>query len=134
MENNIKWAKARTIAYWITTAVIALETGAGAEWDLVKNPYVRQIFSHLNYPEYLLTILGAWKVLAFVALLIPGFPRLKEWTYAGLFFVYFNAVVSHIFTGDGASVWMGPLVFSGITLISWALRPQSRRLGNIIGS
>jgi hypothetical protein len=125
-----KWEKARIIVFWITTGIIALETGAGAEWDLVRNPFVRSIFAHLGYPEYLLTILGAWKVLAFVALLVPRFPRLKEWTYAGLFFVYTGAAASHLTVGDGPSAWAGPAVFGGIVLISYALRPDSRKLAS----
>ena len=136
MENTSKWSKARTVTYWITTGIIVLETGAGAEWDLVPNTsnhtFVLNIFKHLNYPEYMLIILGVWKILAFIALLAPGFGRLKEWAYAGLFFVYTGAAASHLLAGDGPDRWAGPLVFGGITLVSWALRPQGRRLGDIL--
>ena len=121
-------SRARSISFWLATGIIALETGAGAEWDLVRNPFVCNIFNHLGYPLYLLTIIGIWKVLAFIALLIPGFTRLKEWAYAGLFFVYTGAAASHIAAGDAVSAWAGPAVFGAITLVSWYLRAASRRL------
>jgi hypothetical protein len=61
-------------------------------------------------------------------LLVPGFARLKEWAYAGAFFNYSGAVASHLFVGDRLSVWIWPLVFAVLTLVSWAVRPPDRRL------
>lgn len=118
----------RNIAYWLATAIIVLETAAGSEWDLVRNPFVRNIFDHLGYPYYLLTILGVWKLPAAIVLVVPGFLRAKEWAYAGVFFVYSGAAASHFIMGQTADAW-GPLVFSAIALVSWALRPAGRRLG-----
>src|SRR5260370_31211571 len=59
--------------------------------------------THLGYPIYLLTILGIWKTLGVVALLIPKFPLLKEWAYAGFFFAMSGAVFSHIASGDSVT-------------------------------
>lgn len=117
----------KNIAYWITTVIIVLETAAGAQWDLSANAYVTKVFNDLGYPLYLLTIIGIWKILAVVVLLINKFPRIKEWAYAGVFFVYSGAAASHLFANQaGAAV--GPLIFCLITLASYYLRPKSRCL------
>jgi uncharacterized membrane protein YphA (DoxX/SURF4 family) len=117
----------KRIFYWVATGLIVLESAVGSEWDLVRNAFVRGIFDRLGYPYYLLTILGIWKVLAVVALLVPRYPRLKEWAYMGLFLVYSGAAASHFFAGDTSGAW-GPLGLSLITVASWALRPASRKL------
>lgn len=116
----------RTIAFWLATGIIALETGVGAEWDLVRTPFVRTIIGQLGYPAYILTIMGAWKAVGVVVLLIPGYPRIKEWVYAGLFFVYTGAGASHLAMGDGGNA-IGPFIFAALTLVSWALRSPGRR-------
>lgn len=116
----------RPIAYWVATGLIVLETAVGAEWDLVRNDFVRQIFAHLGYPLYLLTILGIWKLPAAIVLVIPRFGRAKEWAYIGLFLVYAGAVASHIMHGDISQFW-DPLILALLTIASWALRPDSRK-------
>src|SRR5262245_30749950 len=110
------------------TLTIAFEMVAGSMWDLLRIEYVRVVLTDLGYPLYLLTILGVWKLPCAVVVLVPGFRRLMEWAYAGAFFNYTGACASHIFVGDGASKWVGPLIFAGQTLASWALRPSDRRL------
>lgn len=126
-KNSATSSKIKIIAYWVLTGIVALETAAGAQWDLSRNDFVKQVFTHLGYPHYLLTILGVWKIPAFIAILIPKFPLVKEWAYAGLFFVYTGAVASHLAVGDEFAAWVGPLLFSLITVASWALRPASRK-------
>jgi hypothetical protein len=121
-------SRIRTIAYWTFTLIAAAEMIAGSMWDLLRIEYVRAVMTHLGYPLYLLIILGAWKLPCGVTLLVPGFPRLKEWAYAGAFFNYLGAVLSHLSVGDGADRWAAPLVFAAFTLASWALRPPERRL------
>lgn len=125
---KINTFKLRLFAYWLTTIVVALQVTAGAYFDLIRLPAFSQTVQHLGYPLYLLTILGILRILALIALLAPRFPRLKEWTYAGLFFEFTVAVTSHIIVGDGANVWIMPLIFAGILLTSWYLRPPTRRL------
>jgi uncharacterized membrane protein YphA (DoxX/SURF4 family) len=123
-------AKTRTkqVFYWLFTLVIAWEMAAGAMWDLLRIKFVRDVFDHLGYPHYLLFIIGVWKLPCALALLAPRFPRLKEWAYAGAFFNYTGAAASHLFAGDAAPQWLGPVIFAGMTLASWALRPDDRRL------
>jgi hypothetical protein len=119
---------ARSIVYWLLTVVVAFELAAGALWDLLGIEFVRVVMVHLGYPLYLLIILGAWKIPGALALLIPRFPRVKEWAYAGAFFDYTGAAASHLLVGGRADQWAGPLILAAVTLASWALRPASRRL------
>ncbi|MCQ3975224.1 MAG: DoxX family protein [Anaerolineae bacterium] len=85
------------------------------------------IIRHLGYPAYFMTIIGVWYMLAGVALLVPRFPRLKEWAYAGLIFNYTGAAASHLAVGDGAGMLVAPIIFTGLTVASWTLRPPARR-------
>src|SRR5215467_14196728 len=128
----------KLIGYWVTTAFAALELVAGGVIDLIHGRTgvvfgepVADILTHLGYPLYLLTILGVWKLLGGITLLAPGVVRLKEWAYAGAFFVYTGAVASGLVLGrddPGTFIWP-PLIFAAITMASWALRPPSRILG-----
>lgn len=129
-----RWALARSIAYWLLTIAITFELAAGALWDLLRIEYIRVVLAHLGYPLYVLIILGVWKIPGALALLVPRFPRLKEWAYAGTFFDYTGAAASHLLAGDRAGLWAGPLIFSVFTLISWALRAPSRRLQENAGA
>jgi hypothetical protein len=121
-------ARLRAVAYWAFTLIIALEMAAGALWDLLRIEFVRGVFAHLGYPVYLLSILGVWKLPCAAALLAPRFPRLKEWAYAGAFFLYTGAAASHFLAGDSAGKWVGPAVFGAFTLASRALQPDDRRV------
>lgn len=117
----------RPAIYWVATGLVVLETAVGAEWDLARIRFVRDIFDHLGYPYYLLTILGIWKVPAVIALAAPGFQRVKEWAYTGIFLVYSGAVASHLMAGDAREAW-SPLFLAILTVVSWAMRPESRKL------
>ena len=127
----------KMIGYWATTAIIVLELLVGGLTDLVHGPQllvagdpVVAILARLGYPAYMLTILGVWKLLGAIALLVPRFPRLKEWAYAGTFFDLTGAALSFALRGDSADI-IGPLLLAVLTLASWALRPPSRTLGAI---
>jgi DoxX-like family len=130
--------KAKLTGYWIATTLIGLETLAGGATDLargrtmlVSGPFVVDIITDLGYPAYILTILGVWKVFGAIVLFVPGLPRLKEWAYAGIIFELTGAAASFAAHGDPAQNLIGPLVLASIALVSWALRPPSRRLGVI---
>ncbi|WP_242352068.1 DoxX family protein [Anaeromyxobacter sp. SG64] len=120
-------SRRRAIAYWVTTLLVATELALAGVWDILRIPYVRGVIEHLGYPAYFLVILGVWKVLGAVALLVPRFPRLKEWAYAGAVFNYTGAVVSHLAVGDGAVALVYPIIQLGLVGGSWALRPPARR-------
>ena len=83
---------------------------------------------HLGYPVYFATIIGFWKVLGAIAILAPGFPRLKEWAYAGIFFNMTGAAATGVFTQSAAWHVIVDLVLAALAVASWALRPASRRL------
>ncbi len=129
---NLQWL--RSGAFWVATVLSAWEQIAGSFWFLLQIEYVRSLFTHLRLPFYMLPILGIWRGLCGVALLAPGFPRLKEWAYAGAFFEYSGAVASHVLVGDGADRWTVPGAFGLISLVSWALRPAGWRLDSRVGS
>jgi len=122
-------SRTRLVWYWIATSLIEVEMVTGGTWDLLRTAYVRGLMDHLGYPEYLLTILGIWKILGAVAILAPGFPRLKEWAYAGMIFDLTGAAASHAICREGVSQLVVTLILALIVLASWALRPGSRRLG-----
>jgi uncharacterized membrane protein YphA (DoxX/SURF4 family) len=124
----MKAERTRAIVYWVATALLVFELVLGGIWDVLRVPHVRVVIERLGYPLYFLVILGVWKLLGAVALVIPRFPRLKEWAYAGVIFNLTGALVSHVASGD---IEPGPMsylvVMVGITATSWSLRPPSRR-------
>jgi uncharacterized membrane protein YphA (DoxX/SURF4 family) len=122
-------SRLRTIGYWVTTVLVAMEMALGGVWDLLHTRYVRTIMDHLGYPEYFVTILGVWKLLGTAAMLAPRWPRLREWAYAGMFFLYSGAVASHSFAGDGPARWAGALIFGTLLVISWRLMPAAEGPG-----
>jgi uncharacterized membrane protein YphA (DoxX/SURF4 family) len=122
-------SRSHIIAYWVTTALVVSELALGGVWDILRAPQVRGLIERLGYPLYFLVILGIWKLLGAVALVIPRFPRLKEWAYAGVFFDLTGAVSSQLASGlIDAGTMAYPIVMTGVTVASWALRPPSRRL------
>jgi hypothetical protein len=123
----IAMPRLRTVVFWAASAPILLETAVGAEWDLARISFVRDVFAHLGYPLYLLTILGVAKILAVIALVAPRAQRVKEWAYAGIFFVYAGAACSHYAVGDGVDKMGMPVLFAALTLVSSALWAASRQ-------
>jgi hypothetical protein len=84
---------------------------------------------HLGYPVYFSFIIGIWKVLGAVAVLSPRFPKLREWAYAGMFFNMTGAAASHLAVGDGVGMLVAPIIFTGLVVASWALRPVAHSGG-----
>lgn len=123
--------RARSLAYWTTTAVVTAELLAGGVLDLTRASSVVSSLEQLGYPTYLLSILGIWRLLAGATLLAPSLPRLKEWAYAGAFFELTGAALSSLAKGHGVSSVATPCVLAAFVLASWALRPPSRVLGVI---
>src|SRR5687767_12045027 len=103
--------KGRIIGYWATTGIIALVFGWGGVLDIMTGPDVAAILTHLGYPLYMGKLIGVFKVVATVAVLIPGTPRLKEWAYAGIAVDLIGAAVSHLASGDGPAQVVPPLAF-----------------------
>jgi hypothetical protein len=124
--------KTQTIEYWVTTGILVF-CMTGGIFELLSVRMTIENMMKLGYPAYIIPLLGLGKMLAVVAILWPGFPRLKEWAYAGIFFNMTGATVSHIANKDGASIVVVTATIAAFTLASWALRPQSRKLGTILG-
>jgi len=125
--------KAKSTAYWITTVLVAFFIGSGGVAQLAQyhgNPH--GVVPVLGYPMYFFAILGFWKVLGAIAILVPRFPRLKEWAYAGIFFDLTGAAASCAAVG-GYGVYafhvLAPLLLAVLTVASWRLRPESRKIG-----
>ncbi|MDB5218220.1 MAG: hypothetical protein JWO86_6147 [Myxococcaceae bacterium] len=123
--------KARVVAYWISTVIVAVVMIASIV-GVMKNPDAIAGMQHLGYPIYFLVVLSTWKVLGGLTLLAPKLPRLKEWAYAGAIFDFTGASMSHASVGDDIGHIVVPLVIAVIALASWALRPQSRMVGSIV--
>jgi uncharacterized membrane protein YphA (DoxX/SURF4 family) len=122
-------SKLKTVAYWVTTGLIAAALLFGGAVDVAHPPSAVAFLAHLGYPAYFAMLIGTWKVLGGIALLAPRWPRLKEWAYAGVFFDLTGAAISHAASGDPAPVVLVPLVMTALALASWSLRPESRKLG-----
>jgi hypothetical protein len=118
-------SRVRTVVYWIATVSIVGELAVGGVWDLLRIDYVRGVVEHLDYPAYLLTIMGIWKIPGAVALLLRRFPRINEWAYAGAVINYASAVASHLIVGDGIGVIIAPVALLALTVTSWMLRPPA---------
>ena len=125
--------KAKSIVYWTMTILVALPIGSGGIgqlWQYHANPH--GVVPILGYPMYFFAILGVWKILGAIAILVPRFPRLKEWAYAGIFFDLTGAAASCAAVGGygayGFHVF-APLIITGFCVASWALRPPSRTIG-----
>jgi uncharacterized membrane protein YphA (DoxX/SURF4 family) len=119
--------KRNKIIYWIATIWLALGMLSTGIVQLIKAKEEVNNMIHLGYPLYFLTLLGIWKMLGVVAVLIPKFPLLKEWAYAGFFFAMSGAVFSHLASGDGAKENFGPVLLLILTVISWYFRPADRK-------
>ncbi len=120
--------KRNKIIYWIATIWLSLGMVSTGTVQLIKMEEEVDKMTQLGYPIYFLTIIGVWKMLGVVAVLIPKFPLLKEWAYAGFFFTMSGAVFSHLAVKDEISTFFGPLLLIVLTLVSWYFRPVNRKL------
>jgi hypothetical protein len=120
----------RSVAYWITTILGPASFVIGGTLFVSQGEQQVATLGQLGYPAYLLYILGFWKLLGALTVVVPGVPLLKEWAYAGFFFDLTGAAASHAFAGDGVGPILQPLFFLALVMASWALRPPSRRLGS----
>ncbi|HEY4061286.1 MAG TPA: DoxX family protein [Puia sp.] len=125
--------KRNKIIYWIFTIWLTLGMLSTGIVQLLKIKVGTGVggmenIIHLGYPVYVLAILGTWKILGVVALLIPKFPLLKEWAYAGIFFTVTGAAISHIASGDPIKDIFPSLLYLVLIAISWYFRPADRKV------
>ncbi|GGH06487.1 DoxX family protein [Sphingobacterium alkalisoli] len=119
--------KTQKITYWVVTIWLALGMLSTGIVQLINMKDEVEAFSHLGYPDYLLTVLGVWKILGVIAILLPRLPLIKEWAYAGFFFVASGAIISHIALGDAVTDVLPSLLLLFLTIASWFLRPSDRK-------
>lgn len=120
--------KRNKIIFWIVTIFLSFGMLAGGVQQLFQIGGYNEIIEQLGYPQYLLSILGAWKILGVISILIPKFPFLKEWAYAGFFFAMSGAAISHFAVGQPFTEAMPSLILLLVTILSWYFRPESRKI------
>jgi uncharacterized membrane protein YphA (DoxX/SURF4 family) len=116
------------IIYWVATLWLSLGMVSTGLVQIIHLEEEVQKMNALGYPDYFLTIIGIWKLLGVVAVLIPKFPLLKEWAYAGFFFVMSGALFTHLAASDEVVEFFGPSLLLVLTLVSWYFRPASRKI------
>lgn len=120
--------KRNTIIYWISTIWLALGMASTGIVQLLQVDEEVNNITQLGYPVYILTIIGVWKMLGVMAVLVPKLPLLKEWAYAGFFFAMSGAIISHIVSDGPLSTIFPPLLLLVLTVLSWYFRPTGRTL------
>lgn len=130
-KQDLSASKAGKITYWVATLWLALGMASTGIVQLTHMEEEVQMMNHLGYPIYFLTLIGIWKLLGVVVVLVPKFPLLKEWAYAGFFFTMTGAIISHVVVGDGYFELFGPSLLLILTVASWYFRPHDRKFAHI---
>ncbi len=120
--------KRNKIIYWIVTIFLSFGMLAGGVQQMLQIGGYNEIVTRLGYPLYLLSILGTWKILGVIAILIPKRPRIKEWAYAGFFFAMSGAAISHIVVGQPLTEALPSITLLIVTILSWYFRPDDRKI------
>ncbi len=120
--------KSNKIIYWISTLWLALGMLSSGIVQLFQVKEGVDFILKMGYPAFFLTILSVWKILGVVVVLIPKFPLLKEWAYAGFFFAMSGAVFSHIASGSPVSEIFPALFSLVLIVVSWYFRPADRKI------
>jgi len=118
----------KKVAYWVCTGLVVFFIGSGGLAYVMRVPDVVAGVVALGFPVYFIVLLGVWKVLGSIAILVPGFPLIKEWAYAGIMIDLTGAAVASMATGGAWWHAAAPLLIAVLVVASWALRPESRRL------
>ena len=121
-------SKRNKIIYWFATIWLSLGMVSTGIVQIIRMEEEAQKMTELGYPLYFLTIVGVWKLSGVLAVLIPKFPLVKEWAYAGFFFLMTGAIFSHLAAGDNASEYFGPTLLLLLTVVSWYFRPADRKI------
>ena len=122
-------AKRNKIIYWISTALLSFGMLASGLQQILHAKEMVDLVVPLGYPLYFLYIIGTWKILGVITILIPGFKLAKEWAYAGFFFVMTGALVSHLASGDtGIKAIIGPFMQTVFIILSWYFRPVNKKI------
>jgi len=123
--------KKKLMWFWIITVILSFCLFSGGLAQAIQVKEVIAGFKPLGYPTYFISLIGIWKMLGIIAILVPNFKLLKEWAYAGLFFVMSGAVISHIASGNVTVQIIAPFILMIFTVLSWYLRPANRKISSI---
>ena len=124
--------KRNKIIYWAVTIFLSIGMLAGGIQQMLQIGGYNDIVKQLGYPQYLLSILGVWKILGVIAILIPKSPLLKEWAYAGFFFAMSGAAISHFLVSKSLTDALPSLILLIVIFLSWYFRPVERKLNTPI--
>jgi len=131
-KRTLSASKAGKIIYWIATIWLSLgmvSTGAVQLFQIKGDgPGSPDSMTQLGYPVYFVTFLGIAKFLGVIALLLPKLPLLKEWAYAGFFFMMSGAIFTHVAAGNSLGEIFPPLLLLILTVVSWYFRPSDRKV------
>ena len=116
------------IIYWTATALLSFGMLGSGISQLLHVKEMDELITHVGYPIYLMNIIGVWKILGVIAILIPNFKLVKEWAYAGFFFLMTGALFSHLAMGDAGKAIFGPLFQTIFIILSWYFRPADRKI------
>ncbi len=121
--------KRNLIIYWIATGLMSFGMLSSGLAQIFHAKEMVDLIVPLGYPMYLLYIIGVWKILGVITILIPGYKLAKEWAYAGFFFVMTGALVSHLASGDYSLKGnIGPFMQTIFIILSWYFRPANRKI------
>jgi uncharacterized membrane protein len=124
--------KRNKIIYWVSTGLLAFGMLASGLQQLFHTKEMVDMITPLGYPIYFITLIGVWKILGVIAILVPRFKLLKEWAYAGFFFAMTGAIVSHLASGDySLKGIIGPLMQTVFLVLSWYFRSADRKMSSI---
>lgn len=118
------------IIYWFSTIWLSLGMVSTGIVQIIHMDEEVNKMKDLGYPSYFLTIIGIWKLLGVIAILLPKLPVVKEWAYAGFFFLMSGAIFTHLAVADKAVTYFGPALLLLLTIISWYFRPVERKVEN----
>lgn len=121
-------SKKNKIIYWVSTLFLSSGMLAGGIQQMLQIGGYNEIVTRLGYPLYMLSIIGVWKILGVTAILLPRFPLIKEWAYAGFFFVMTGAAISHMVMKEPFIEVVPSLTLLIAIVISWYFRPIDRKM------
>lgn len=123
------------LIYWIFTSIlVAVMLFSGITSILNTPESIKMLCGHFGYPAYFNQYLGVAKVLGSIALLMPGFPRLKEWAYAGFAFDMISAVYSEISVHDPVTQWAPIFIFIAILVVSYIFHHKRLKAAAVSGT
>lgn len=116
------------IIYWVSTGLLAFGMLGSGLSQLLRSKEMVELIDHVGYPLYFMYIIGVWKIIGVITIVVPRFTLAKEWAYAGFFFLMTGALISHVAIGDSGKAILGPLFQTVFIIVSWYFRPLDRKI------